>query len=91
MHESSARHKLNMDLMTKKMRQDRYFGARDEGELKRQLEAIERQAQAALEKDRKEIPGLFAPAPPTAPITRPANNQGHTRALQKSDAEPTPE
>lgn len=90
MHESSARHKLNMDLMSKKMRQDRYFGARDEGELKRQLEAIERQAHAALERDRKEIPGLFTPAQPAAPTTRPAD-QGHTRALQKTDAEPTPE
>ncbi len=90
MHESSARHKLNMDLMSKKMRQDRYYGARDEGELKRQLEAIERQARAALENDRKEIPGLFAPVQPPAPTARPVHEE-RARPLQKSDVEPTPE
>lgn len=47
-HESSTRHKMNLDKIAKKKKEDEFHGARNEKELRDTIKSIERAAHAAM-------------------------------------------
>jgi hypothetical protein len=59
LHDSSDRHKSQVEYFHKKQRDDKLYGAKSEKDLQQQLAAIERAARDAISQDRSEAGGMF--------------------------------
>ena len=66
-HEFSAKHKLNVELFNKKKKEDNSQASREDQEVKKQLEIIERLAKDAVQEDKKEYANLYQPSSSSSP------------------------